>query len=359
MSHQDNRTSARIQIIVALIATFGVIAAAVIGLGPSALKELLGNTPTPTLTSTQIVANYTPPAISTPTPSPTDQLELTVTALYDEILTEIQQTQSTGATATATMLTAIAVVPTATPTPDARQTEDERVRQGAAATITQIIYSITATANAWTNTPSQTSTFAPSPTPFTPTERMILIQPLPQASATDSECQVQPPQSANIRSSPGTGYAIVGTATAGTAYRVVGQVANSSWWQIEYNGSQDWISNGVVSIIGDCGNIPTINVQVIDATPTLPIASTSPATSSCTPPSGLVEIGQYANWSRGIYTTRNVANNTVALGTIVSGSSGLTFTIWIDPCAVKQHGYYPGVRFWRKRSERRNNVPSY
>lgn len=81
------------------------------------------------------------------------------------------------------------------------------------------------------------------------------------------------------------------------------------------------------------------------------IAPTSiQANSPCSAPSGLVELARATNgiWSNGIYATVNVVAYTPSAGRINSGSSGLSFEIWISPCAEQQHGYVEGVRFWRQ-----------
>ncbi|MBK6433231.1 SH3 domain-containing protein [Candidatus Amarolinea dominans] len=63
----------------------------------------------------------------------------------------------------------------------------------------------------------------------------------------------------NIRSGPGTSYPIVGKASAGQRYDILGRNADSSWWQISYGDKQGWIAASVVKTSGplDAGGCST------------------------------------------------------------------------------------------------------
>ena len=63
------------------------------------------------------------------------------------------------------------------------------------------------------------------------------------------------PNEVNIRSGPGTNYAIVGRMDWDETAPVVGRNANSSWWQIKFNGVIGWVSAQYSTLEGS-GFIP-------------------------------------------------------------------------------------------------------
>ena len=83
----------------------------------------------------------------------------------------------------------------------------------------------------------------------------------------------------NIRSGPGTSYPIVGKASAGQRYDILGRNADSSWWQISYGGKQGWIAASVVKASG-----PLTQVAVAQNIPTPPPAPTPPPVKPTSPP---------------------------------------------------------------------------
>jgi uncharacterized protein YraI len=83
-------------------------------------------------------------------------------------------------------------------------------------------------------TPAATLTAAHTPTPTgTPT-------PTPAATA------VVQVATANIRSGPGTAYAVIGQARKGQKLAVTGRDSAGKWWQVDLNGRPGWISAGLV-----------------------------------------------------------------------------------------------------------------
>ncbi len=98
------------------------------------------------------------------------------------------------------------------------------------------------------------ATFTPSPTPtpeFTPT---------PAATPTPEFAEVTATTNANVRSGPGTAYSKVGTLSNGATYRVTGQSADGSWWQISYDGQQGWVSGDVVNVGGNAQAVAVVEV---------------------------------------------------------------------------------------------------
>lgn len=68
----------------------------------------------------------------------------------------------------------------------------------------------------------------------------------------------------NIRSGPGTNYAIAGTVGAGTRLAITGKNAAGGWWRVDYQGQHAWIyAPLVVATNGD-----TVEVVVTPVPPT-------------------------------------------------------------------------------------------
>jgi uncharacterized protein YraI len=74
----------------------------------------------------------------------------------------------------------------------------------------------------------------------------------------------------NIRSGPSTGYSIVSLLPARTPIQVVGISDNAGWYAVKNNFISGWISAAVVSVAGECSNLPVI------PSPALPTASPTP-----------------------------------------------------------------------------------
>jgi uncharacterized protein YraI len=62
----------------------------------------------------------------------------------------------------------------------------------------------------------------------------------------------------NLRSGPGTGFAVVGQATSGQRYPALGRNAAGDWWQIEVDGLTAWVSAALASVEGDAAILPVI-----------------------------------------------------------------------------------------------------
>jgi uncharacterized protein YraI len=96
---------------------------------------------------------------------------------------------------------------------------------------------------------------APTPTPT----RVIPGDNASSAPADSSQAAVESPVAAvqpelvapgtvNIRSGPGTNFAVIGSLAANTPMRITGRNADTSWWQVEItSGSTGWVASSVVS----------------------------------------------------------------------------------------------------------------
>jgi uncharacterized protein YgiM (DUF1202 family) len=127
---------------------------------------------------------------------------------------------------------------------------------------------------------------ASTPTPQAtspPTEATATFPPLP---TTPSEPPlVTANVNANVRGGPGTNYGVVGALQAGENARVSGRNADSSWWQIEFQGGVGWIANVVVT-----ANAPAHQAPVVGAPappPTNTPAATAAPTNTPAPTTGL------------------------------------------------------------------------
>ncbi len=59
----------------------------------------------------------------------------------------------------------------------------------------------------------------------------------------------------NVRGGPGTDYPVIGTAIDGQRFPIVGQNSAGDWWQIYFEEGLRWIYGGLVSAIGDTGDV--------------------------------------------------------------------------------------------------------
>ncbi len=128
--------------------------------------------------------------------------------------------------------------------------------------------------------PSPTSAEPPpaSPQPSATTVPATSTPPPPEA-------QVTAKTDANVRNGPGLAYPVVGGLNNGESAPVVGRNADSSWWQISFEGGTAWIADIVVNANSEAYNAPVAsappppptNTPVpVTPTPTQPAASATP-----------------------------------------------------------------------------------
>ena len=122
-----------------------------------------------------------------------------------------------------------------------------------------------------TDTPTATPTPAPTDTP-TPTATST---PTPTATSTSPTVSIN--RTMNVRAGPGTNYAVIGQATAGSEYTISGKNPAGGWWQIIYGGQYGWVYAPLVTATN-----PEL-VQVAPAIPT-PAATPVPTATPIPPP---------------------------------------------------------------------------
>lgn len=81
----------------------------------------------------------------------------------------------------------------------------------------------------------------------------------------------------NVRSGPGTNFAVLAHVNPGTQFRVTGKYAD--WWQIDYNGTPAWAYSGVVTAY-NTGSVPQV---VPPASPAPTGAAPTPVPPTLTP----------------------------------------------------------------------------
>jgi formylglycine-generating enzyme required for sulfatase activity len=147
-----------------------------------------------------------------------------------------------------------------------------------------------------TETPTATAR-PPSPTPGvgTPTPTMPPIAPTPTTPPTDTPLPTTPPTDTpvpatlpyggqptivalsglNVREGPSTLYPAIGSLSTGQAYRITGQNAIGTWWQIVYPPDSDgrgWVASGAQ--YGTASNVENVPIVEAPPLPTLAVGST-------------------------------------------------------------------------------------
>jgi TolB protein len=81
--------------------------------------------------------------------------------------------------------------------------------------------------------------------------------------------------SVNLRSGPGTTFAVVGTAKQGQEFSAIGRNAAGDWYQVTLSGNQSaWIYGPLVQLTGDDATLPVVNATAAPGA-AAPAATTS------------------------------------------------------------------------------------
>jgi hypothetical protein len=127
-------------------------------------------------------------------------------------------------------------------------------------------------------TPTDTTT-ASSPTPPTDTVPGPTSPGQPSPSPEPVEARAIATADVNVRTGPGTNYAVLGVMRTGQSARVTGIAPDGNWWQIEFSGvanGRGWISAQFVAA-QQIANVPLVQPPALPATAT-PLPPTSTAT---------------------------------------------------------------------------------
>ncbi len=117
-------------------------------------------------------------------------------------------------------------------------------------------------------------------TPLTGTAAPVSAPTTSVVAATGSPSLTVTTASVNLRSGPGTGYALQGQLTQGQTATVVGKSADGTWWQIEAAGTTAWVFGELVQANATAARVPVVKAPVLPtASPTVEGAATEvPAT---------------------------------------------------------------------------------
>ena len=77
----------------------------------------------------------------------------------------------------------------------------------------------------------------------------------------------------NVHSGPGIDYPVMGKATAGQQFRIVGRDEAGSWWQIEYEGQRGWVFGEYVTTADDENVAVATDIPPPPPPPTEPIVT--------------------------------------------------------------------------------------
>lgn len=131
----------------------------------------------------------------------------------------------------------------------------------------------TATA-APTETTAPTATAAASPA-ATPTTAALATVERPTATPPITPTQAAPAgiavlitgDVANLRSGPGTDFAVIGQASRGQRYPALARSAAGDWWQIDAAGLPAWVSASLAAVEGDAAALPAATAIAPEAAP--------------------------------------------------------------------------------------------
>ena len=106
----------------------------------------------------------------------------------------------------------------------------------------------------------------------------------PEALATTCTVVSAAGTAVNVRSAPGTQYAVIGNLAAGQAYPVLGQLSGGEWYQVSVNGQNGWVAASVTQLEGDCTNLAQVaapaNAQLAATQPPAQPSPTQPSAGS-------------------------------------------------------------------------------
>jgi SH3-like domain-containing protein len=93
---------------------------------------------------------------------------------------------------------------------------------------------------------------------------------VPNIPAPTDVCNLSTGGAVNVRTGPGTNYAVLGTLQPGNFPTVSGISADRGWYAITYNGQQGWVAGSVSTLNGPCGSLPVVQSSAAPAPTTAP-----------------------------------------------------------------------------------------
>jgi uncharacterized protein YraI len=166
----------------------------------------------------------------------------------------------------------------------------------------------------------------------------------PDQIAEQTECTVIALNDSNLRGGPGTAYALQGRLPEGESANPVGQATGTDdllWWQLS---ETEWIRTDLVSIIGNCDDIPEAEI------PPLPESSTAAANTfyrleACVLASGDLQAGNVVQFSLGGggWSTQAEARQELSALTGAISVDGAALPVFFGTVAWGDNSYGVGV----------------
>ena len=93
----------------------------------------------------------------------------------------------------------------------------------------------------------------------------------------DGVCRALVSVGLNFRTGPSTDYERIQVLNSGTLAPIVGRVGDNSWWKLNVNNQEGWVSSEYTTEFGNCGNVPVVSVvpTALPATD-VPLATDAP-----------------------------------------------------------------------------------
>ncbi|MEO8393616.1 MAG: SH3 domain-containing protein [Chloroflexota bacterium] len=112
--------------------------------------------------------------------------------------------------------------------------------------------------------------------------------PVPAGNTSDTTCTASSSAggTANLRSGPGTVYAILSGLPLGQTAQVIAVWTGGGWYEVNFNGQTLWVGGSVVALSGDCTTLPRVAAPAnapLAPTPTPTITPTPMASNTPTP----------------------------------------------------------------------------
>ena len=149
----------------------------------------------------------------------------------------------------------------------------------------------------------------------------------------------------NVRSGPGTQYAVIGNLAAGQSYPALGQLSGGEWYQVSVNGQSGWVAASVTQLDGDCANLAQVaapaNAQLA-ATQPPPPAQPSPTQPSSGSTPTLTPTSQPTLTLTPSQTPLSLADLTVTINEAYPNPDGTLHVSW----TVNNIGTRNAVDFW-------------
>lgn len=118
--------------------------------------------------------------------------------------------------------------------------------------------------------PAPTATHTPVPPKPTATNTPALPTPTRTGVPTKAQPTLTVSVDTSVYSGPGLDYAIVGSLEAGDTVVVVGRNADSSWWQIRFQGGTGWVPDTEVNASSGAYDVPVAGVPASGTTESEP-----------------------------------------------------------------------------------------